>query len=516
MSKKDTSVQPLRSDLPEWRALEAHAQEIKDITLNDLFKRDDNRFDDFHMQHDHILLDYSKQPITDKTMKLLAALADACDLDTWREKMFMGNAINTSENRAVLHTALRRGGKTGLSIDGRPIDNDIQDAQNKMKNICDELDASRQFKYIVNIGIGGSDLGLYMVYEALKPFSDRDYTVRYVSNIDGAHLSEVFRVIEPEQTIFVISSKTFTTQETMTNARSAKKWLQEQLGKEDVSDHFIAATGSPENARAFGVKENHIIPIWDWVGGRFSLWSAIGISYCIAIGFDNYKELLRGASSMDKHFRNTPHRENMPVLLALLGVWHRNFLKNDTLAIVPYDQYLKHFAGYIQQLDMESNGKSVDRDDRPIPYHTGPILIGETGTNAQHAFFQLIHQGTSIIPCDIIMNARPQNELGDHHELLLANGVAQTKALMEGREHENPHKAFEGNRPSNTIVLDELTPYTLGALLALYEHKIFVQGIIWNINSFDQCGVELGKEKYIRKNETQYTAPRQPPPYLAK
>ena len=489
---KTTDTIP-RQNLPEWTALEQHKQDIESVQIKDLFEENKKRFDQFHVRHDNIMLDYSKHAITSETIEKLTALAKACGLEDWRAKMFNGEAINVTENRAVLHTALRTQSNAPIMVDGVDIIPKIRETLERMKNFSDTLRKEKRFTHIVNIGIGGSDLGPAMVYEALKPFTDRNIHLHFVSNVDGTHLTETLRQVDPAKTLFMVTSKTFTTQETMTNARSAKIWLQKVLGKEDVSDYFIAASQNVEEVKKFGIREDNIFPIWDWVGGRYSLWSAIGLSFCMAIGFDHFESMLEGAHSMDQHFLQAPFDQNMPVLLGLIGVWHRNFMNAPVLSILPYDQYLSRFPAYMQQLDMESNGKSVDRQDRKVQYETGPIIMGEIGTDAQHAFFQLIHQGTTIVPCDFIAVAKTQNPLGDHHKKLLANALAQTKALMDGRKSDNPHKIFEGNRPSNTILLDELTPYTLGMLLALYEHKVFVQGIIWNINSFDQCGVELGK-----------------------
>ncbi len=483
----------IRSKLPEWKKLDKHAKNISALHIKDLFKENPNRFDDFHIKHEDIMLDYSKQQITDDTRTKLLNLAKACDLEKWRDKLFSGEKINITEERSVLHHALRTQSNDPIIVDGTDIIPPIRQTQERMKDFCAKLRKDKKLTHIVNIGIGGSDLGPSMVYEALKPFSDRDFKLHFVSNIDGTDLSEALRIIDPKKTLFIITSKSFTTQETMVNAKTAKKWLQDKLGKKDISEHFVAVSQNMCAVKKFGILEDHIFPIWDWVGGRYSLWSAIGLSFCIAIGFDNYLKMLKGADSMDKHFRHAPMEENIPILLAMIGVWHRNFLKLPAISITPYDQYLCRLPAYMQQIDMESNGKSIDRQGSKIPYETGPIIIGEAGTNAQHAYFQLLHQGKTTIPCDFIITAKSQNPIEAHHSKLLANAIAQTKALMDGREHDDPQKAFEGNRPSNTIIINELTPYNLGMLLALYEHKIFVQGIIWNINSFDQCGVELGK-----------------------
>ena len=502
----------MRSDLKEWKALEKHAELYQDIHMRDLFEGDHKRFDKYNISHKSMLLDYSKQPISKETMDNLLALAKACDVEGWRNKMFSGEAINTTEERAVLHTALRSNDKAPIVIDGEDIVPNIQATLERMKEFSDNVRKAGEITHIVNIGIGGSDLGTSMIYQALKHFSNRDIELHFVSNIDATHLAEVLRLIDPKNTLFIITSKTFTTQETMTNAHSAKSWLQRTLSDVDVSKHFVAATQSTEKAKEFGIADDNIFPIWDWVGGRYSLWSAIGLPLCISLGFERFREMLDGAHSMDTHFVEADLKENIPIILALLGVWHRNFLGYEALSVVPYDQYLSLFPSYLQQLDMESNGKSVDRDNADIPYDTGPIIIGGTGTNAQHAYFQLLHQGTTIVPCDFIVPAKSHNPIDGHHTKLIANALAQSKAMMEGRRHDDPNKTFDGNRPSNTIIIDELTPFTLGMLLALYEQKIFVQGIIWNINSFDQCGVELGKilahqvgEFFIQENEKSTT-----------
>lgn len=491
MQKKSNQIS--RSELPEWKALLEHEQELKGLHIKTLFKSDPERFDHFHMHHENIMLDYSKQPITHETIEKLMALAKACNLERWRNKMFTGQIINTTEGRAVLHTALRTPDDTPVIIDGEDIIPQIRSSLARMKKFCEKLRKEKRFTHIVNIGIGGSDLAPSMVYEALKHYSDRDIHLHFVSNMDGTNLSEILRLVDPEKTLFIVTSKTFTTQETMANAHSARSWLREKLGTEDVSEHFIAASLNIAATKEFGIDEDHVFPIWDWVGGRFSLWSTIGLSFCIAIGFENFQALLDGAHSMDQHFLHAPMDENMPVLMAMIGIWHRNFMDLPTLSITPYDQYLWRFVSYMQQLDMESNGKAVNRKDRPVTYKTGPIILGDIGTNAQHAYFQILHQGSTIVPSDFILVAQTHNPIGQHHKMLVANAIAQSKALMEGQDSDNPHRYFEGNRPSNTLVLDKLTPYTLGLLLALYEHKIFVQGVIWDINSFDQCGVELGK-----------------------
>ena len=470
-----------------------HCKYIKSTSIRNLFKDDASRFDKLSISIDHMLLDFSKQHINAETVKKLAAYASACDLENWRDRMFNGDIINISEQRAVLHTALRTKETTPILVDGEDIIPQISETLARVKNKAETIRTEKKFSHIVNIGIGGSDLGAAMAYEALKPFTDRDITLHFVSNVDATHLAEVLRVVDPARTLFIICSKTFTTLETMTNAHSARKWLEKELGTSELSHHFLACTQNVEIATEFGITEDNIFPIWDWVGGRYSLWSAIGLPLCIALGATQFQKFLDGAYAMDKHFKDAPLEKNIPVMLAMLGVWNRNFLNYPALSVVPYDQYLWRFPAYLQQLDMESNGKSCDRDGNPVDYATGPLILGETGTNAQHAYFQLLHQGTDITPVEFIAFAKTQNPIGDHHKKLLANVIAQSKAMMEGKDSDDINTLFEGNRPSSTILLDELNPYTLGMLLSLYELKVFVQGVIWNINSFDQCGVELGK-----------------------
>ncbi len=484
----------LRSDLPEWISLSQHKEKTALAQIKELFSEDAKRFENFHARHEGILLDYSKNNITQETIDLLLSLAKACDLEEWREKMFSGAVINDSEQRAVLHTALRQTGDSPIYVDGDNIIPQIRSTLDQVKNFSNKVREEKKYKHIVNIGIGGSDLGSAMVYNALKPFCDPHFQMHFISNMDAAHLLDALETCDPEQTLFIVTSKTFSTSETITNALSAKAWIEKHLGSDKVGEHFVGITKNMQRASDFGIKEDHIFPIWDWVGGRYSLWSAVGLPCAIALGYTRFKELLNGAHSMDRHFFDTPLHKNMPVLMAMIGIWHRNFCKFPAITITPYAQHLSRFGPYIQGLDMESNGKSVDRQNRRVPYDTGPVILGETGTNAQHAFFQLVHQGTTIIPCDFIAVTKPQHDLQDHNIKLLANALGQSEALMIGKDDPNPHKAFDGNRPSNTILMDELTPYNLGMLLALYEHKIFVQGVIWNINSFDQCGVELGKE----------------------
>ncbi len=490
-----------------WNHLKSHAADVKTHNIRDLFAADSARFDHFHTRHDGLLFDYSRQHITADTLPLLIDLAKEMDVEGWREKMFNGDAINTTENRAVLHTALRRPLDQALNVNGENIMSDIQTVRANMRAFCDGVhDGSwtgftgKRLTSIVNIGIGGSDLGPYMVCEALKSWQIEGIKTYFVSNVDGSHIAETLKQIDPETTLFLVASKTFTTQETMANADTAKNWLIEHLGDNAaVAKHFAAMSTNEPAVSAFGINPDLMFPFENWVGGRFSLWSSIGLSIALSIGFDQFETLLDGAYSMDQHFQTAPLEENIPVLMALLGVWNRNFLGYDAQSILPYDQYLHRFPAFLQQLDMESNGKHVSRDGEEIKdYETGPIIFGEPGTNGQHAFFQLLHQGTSIIPCDFIAPITSQNPLGDHHKLLLTNMLAQAEAMMRGRTlseaNGNPQKVFEGNRPSNILLFDGITPYHLGQLVALYEHKTFVQGIIWNINSFDQFGVELGKE----------------------
>lgn len=482
LCRTSSNMTPLRSEFKEWRALESHAQSLSKEKISSLFDSDEKRFERFHIHHDSVLFDYSKNLVTKDTIAGLCALARACNLSGWRTRMLDGENINVTEDRAVRHIDLR----------AEHPESEIKDAHEKMYNFCDRLYSEGRIKYVVNIGIGGSDLGGRMAYMALTPFKRDDVKVFFVSNIDGSHISEVFKQVKPEETLFIVASKSFTTQETMMNALSARRWL-EDAGVKNIEDHFAAISANIEKVTEFGISEDNIFPMWDWVGGRFSLWSAIGLPLCIGIGPENFKQLLAGGRSMDEHFISAPFEQNIPVMLALIGVWNKNFLRYPAITIAPYDFYLRYFCDYMRQVDMESNGKSVDRDGRRVNYGTGPVVFGEVGTNGQHAFFQLLHQGTQIIPCDFIISKKSQNPIPGHHKKLLANALAQSQAMLEGKADDDLHYNFDGNRPNNTIVLDELNPYGLGQLLALYEHKVFVQGIIWNINSFDQCGVELGK-----------------------
>ena len=500
--------------------LTKHKAEIADTTIKDLFANDIERFDKFSVRFEDILLDYSKNLITEKTKAILVALANECELDDAIERMFTGDVINQTENRAVLHTALRNRSNSPIAVDGNDIMPDINAVLEKMKGFSEKVISGNWKGYsnkaitdVVNIGIGGSDLGPVMVTEALKPYKNH-LNLHFVSNVDGTHIAEVLKKINPETTLFLIASKTFTTQETMSNANSARDWFITNGGSaENVAKHFVALSTNEKLVTAFGIDPNNMFGFWDWVGGRYSLWSAIGLSISLSIGYENFIELLEGAHAMDKHFRTANFNENIPVILALLGIWYNNFHGADTQVILPYDQYMHRFAAYFQQGDMESNGKQVGRDGKEVSYQTGPIIWGEPGTNGQHAFYQLIHQGTKLIPADFLAPAISHNPIGQHHQMLLSNFFAQTEALMNGKTREvveeelvkvgksqaeidelAPFKVFTGNRPTNSIMFKLLTPRTLGSLVAMYEHKIFVQGVIWNVFSFDQWGVELGKQ----------------------
>ncbi len=485
-----------------------------------LFEHNINRFNEFSISWQDFLVDFSKNKISQETLGLLKTLTAEAGLTKAIEAMFTGEKINTTEQRAVLHTALRNRSNSPVLVD----DQDVMPAVNKelakMEAFCEDVHSGhwqgftgKSIQYIVNIGIGGSDLGPVMVTEALKPYHVEDISSHFVSNIDGSHIAETLKIINPETTLFLVASKTFTTQETMTNALTARAWLIENLGEAAVENHFVALSTNEEAVKEFGINPSNRFEFWDWVGGRYSLWSAIGLSIALSIGYKNFARLLDGAHEMDNHFRKAPFKENIPVILAMIGVWYNNFFGYETEAILPYDQYLHRFAAYFQQGNMESNGKSVDKSGKLVNYQTGPIVWGEPGTNGQHAFYQLIHQGSKIIPCDFIAPAISHNAIGDHHDKLMANFFAQTEALMRGKSSEEarhdmatqgktpaeielllPFKTFAGNRPSNSILIKKITPHTLGSLIALYEHKIFVQGVVWNINSFDQWGVELGKQ----------------------
>lgn len=505
-----------------WKSLETHKAELSNITIQDLFKQEKNRFDDYSLTfNSQILVDFSKNNINQTTLSHLRQLAQECALDSAKEAMFTGEKINRTENRAVLHTALRNRANTPVLVDGKDVMPEVNAVLAKMKDFCQRIISGEWKGYtgkaitdVVNIGIGGSDLGPYMVTEALRPYKNH-LNMHFVSNVDGTHIAETFKKVNPETTLFLVASKTFTTQETMTNAQSARDWLLKAAKDESaVAKHFAALSTNAKDVEKFGIDTNNMFEFWDWVGGRYSLWSAIGLSIALSIGFENFEELLNGAHEMDKHFRSTPIEKNIPTTLALVGLWNTNFLGAQTEAILPYDQYLHRFAAYFQQGNMESNGKYVDRDGNVINYYqTGPIIWGEPGTNGQHAFYQLIHQGTTLIPCDFIAPAQSHNPLADHHNKLLSNFFAQTEALAFGKTKEEveaefvkagkslddvknivPFKVFTGNKPTNSILVQKITPFTLGALIAMYEHKIFVQGVIFNIFSFDQWGVELGKQ----------------------
>ncbi|HHF6561546.1 TPA: glucose-6-phosphate isomerase [Haemophilus influenzae] len=505
-----------------WKALEAHKAELSNTTIQDLFKQEKNRFDDYSLTfNDQILVDFSKNNINQTTLSHLRQLAQECALDSAKEAMFTGKKINRTENRAVLHTALRNRANTPVLVDGKDVMPEVNAVLAKMKDFCQRIISGEWKGYtgkaisdVVNIGIGGSDLGPYMVTEALRPYKNH-LNMHFVSNVDGTHIAETLKKVNPETTLFLVASKTFTTQETMTNAQSARDWLLKAAKNESaVAKHFAALSTNAKDVEKFGIDTNNMFEFWDWVGGRYSLWSAIGLSIALSIGFENFEALLNGAHEMDKHFRSAPIEKNIPTTLALVGLWNSNFLGAQTEAILPYDQYLHRFAAYFQQGNMESNGKYVDRDGNVINnYQTGPIIWGEPGTNGQHAFYQLIHQGTTLIPCDFIAPAQTHNPLADHHNKLLSNFFAQTEALAFGKTKEEveaefikagkslddvknivPFKVFTGNKPTNSILVQKITPFTLGALIAMYEHKIFVQGVIFNIFSFDQWGVELGKQ----------------------
>ena len=503
-----------------YKYLADHYISINEQSLKQLFDEDPQRFEKFSLTLGDILLDFSKNRINDETLALLIQLARECQLDEAIKAMFGAEKINQTEGRQVLHTALRKQSDSPILVDGEDIMPKVRAVQAHMKDFSNRIISGewkgftgKEITDVVNIGIGGSDLGPVMVTEALKAYKTR-LNLHFVSNVDGTHMVETLKTLNPETTLFLVASKTFTTQETMTNAQTAKDWFLEAGAKEaDVAKHFAALSTNAEGVAAFGIDTANMFEFWDWVGGRYSLWSAIGLSIALGIGYDNFEQLLQGANASDEHFENTPFEENIPVIMALLGIWYNNFFDAETQAILPYDQYMHRFAAYFQQGDMESNGKYVDRNGNRVDYQTGPVIWGEPGTNGQHAFYQLIHQGTKLIPCDFIAPAISHNPIGQHHQMLLSNFFAQTEALMNGKSEEEVvaelqkagksaeeieklknFKVFEGNRPTNSFLLKQITPYSLGSLIALYEHKIFVQGVIWNIFSFDQWGVELGKQ----------------------
>jgi glucose-6-phosphate isomerase len=508
---------PKPTDLSAWNALEEHFPSVRDLHMRDLFAADSGRFERFHRQFQDLLLDFSKNRVTDDTFALLMQLAREAGVEQMRGRMFAGEKINLTEDRAVLHVALRHRGEEPIEVDGQDVMPAVRQTLARMRLFTERVRtgewtgySGKRFRDIVNIGIGGSDLGPHMVCEALRPYGREDLRVHFVSNVDATAIVETLRKVEAETTLFIVASKTFTTQETLTNAHSARDWFLKAAGERAaVARHFVAVSTNRAGVQKFGIDPANMFEFADWVGGRYSLWSAIGLPIALYIGMDSFEELLAGGYDMDQHFRQAPLEQNLPVILAVLGIWYNNFFGFETHAILPYDQYLHRFPAYFQQGDMESNGKSVTRrGERIRDYQTGPIIWGEPGTNGQHAFYQLLHQGTKIVPCDFIAPVHSQNPLGDHHVKLLANFLAQTEALMIGRSREQTrqrmgpdaderlveHGVFEGNRPSNSLVVDKLTPHALGMLIALYEHKIFVQGVIWDINSFDQPGVELGKQ----------------------
>ncbi len=512
-------------DSNEWQDLKKHFDDIKNVQMRDLFKDDEQRFEKFHLALDDFLFDFSKNRINDKTLGLLNKLAIKADVEGWRAKQFSGEKINTTEDRAVLHTALRSQDNNPVVVDGVDVKPEVLKVLKQVENFSNSINdgswkgfTGKKINTIVNIGIGGSDLGPAMVCKALQPYSQKDLHIHFVSNVDGADLALTLEQCDPETTLFIVASKTFTTQETMTNAFSARHWFLNHAKNNDaISQHFVAVSTNTEKVKEFGINEENMFIFWDWVGGRYSLWSSIGLSISIYLGFENFKELQTGAYEMDQHFLNAPIEKNMPIQMALIGIWYNNFFKFNTQAILPYDQGLSLLPSYLQQADMESNGKFIDRDGNRVCLETGPVIWGESGTNGQHAFYQLIHQGTQFVPCDFIMPIKSHYNPGDkknlHHKILMSNLLAQSQSLMMGKTIDEarselinsglsdqeissllPHRSFEGNRPSNTILFEKLTPKNLGKLIALYEHKIFVQGIIWNINSFDQWGVEYGKQ----------------------
>ena len=509
------------TETQSWKDLVEHFKEMKSVHMKDLFADDPDRFKKYSIRFNGILVDYSKNIITEETLSLLLKLTDDVGLRDALNKMFNGERINETEDRAVLHTALRNRINTPVCVNDKDVMPEVKAVLSKMKDFSEKIIlgewkgfTGKKITDIVNIGIGGSDLGPVMVTECLRPYAKEGLEVHFVSNVDGTHITETLKALNPETTLFLIASKTFTTQETMTNAFAAREWFLKCANDHAcVAKHFVALSTNIEKVEEFGIDKDNMFVFWDWVGGRYSLWSAIGLSIACYIGYENYAELLQGAFEMDSHFRESPFERNIPVILALIGIWYNNFFGAQTEVILPYDQYMHRFPAYFQQGNMESNGKSVDRSGNKISYETGPVIWGEPGTNGQHAFYQLIHQGTKIIPADFLAPAISHNRIGEHHNILLSNFFAQTEALLNGKTGEevieelkrdgksddeiqklSPHKVFEGNRPTNSILFNKLTPKELGSLIAMYEHKIFVQGVIWNIFSFDQWGVELGKQ----------------------
>ena len=508
-------------DLPAWKALSEHWQDVRDLHMRDMFDVDEQRFEKFSVKFNDILLDFSKNRITEETITLLTDLAKESKLEKWIDKMFSGELINHTEKRAALHTALRNRSDSPVIVDGKDVMPEIHQVLDKMESISNTIRTGHWKGYserniidVVNLGVGGSDLGPVMVTEALRPYGKSGLRVHFVSNVDPSHICDTLSNLNPETTLFIVSSKSFTTQDTLENAKTARDWLLEKARDEDaVAKHFIAVAANTQAAVDFGIAEDNILQMWDWVGGRYSLWSSIGLSIAIYIGMDRFKALLEGAFEMDEHFRTTPFEQNLPVILALLGIWYNNFFGADSYAVLPYDQHLHRFPAFLQQVDMESNGKSVTRTGKQVDYSTGPIVWGELGITGQHAFYQSLHQGTKLVPTDFMVPIESLNPVGQHHTILLSNFFAQTQALTRGRTEDEareelkneglsnneieqlaPYKVFKGNKPSNTILFRALTPRTLGSIIAMYEHKIFVQGVIWEINSFDQWGVELGKQ----------------------
>jgi glucose-6-phosphate isomerase len=506
---------------PAWQALKAHHADVASLSMRDMFRDDPARFGRLSVRFDGLLFDYSQNRITAETVGLLLALAEQAGLSGWIERMFDGDKVNATEHRAALHTALRNRSDRPVTVDGRDVMPDVRRVLAHMRRFSDAVrggehrgHTGKRITDVVNIGIGGSDLGPLMVCESLEHYARADLRAHFVSNVDGTHMAETLKKLDAETTLFVVSSKTFTTQETITNAHSARAWLVGKLGDESaVAQHFAAVSTNLKATGEFGINPDNVFEFWDWVGGRYSLWSAIGLPIALHVGMDRYEELLGGAYAMDEHFRSAPPEQNIPVLMGMLGVWYGNFFGAGSNAVLPYDQYLHRFPAYLQQLDMESNGKRVDRAGNPVDYDTGMVLWGEPGTNGQHAFYQLIHQGTRMVPADFLAPLHSHNPIGEHHAILLANCFAQTEALMRGKTTEEaraelaaqglggdeleallPHKVFPGNKPTNTLLFDRLDPHTLGMLIALYEHKVFVQSVVWNINPFDQWGVELGKQ----------------------
>lgn len=513
------AINPTKTEA--WKTLVDHQTKMAEIQMKDLFHKDSERFEKMSIRFDDILFDYSKNIVTAETLEKLLKLAEECKVKEARAAMFAGEKINQTEDRAVMHTALRNFSKKSITIDGNDIMPEVRETRKKMKSFCEKIHngdwkgyTGKKITDIVNIGIGGSDLGPVMVTEALRPYWIKGIHAHFVSNVDGTQMVETLKHLDPETTLFTIASKTFTTQETMTNAHTARKWfLKFAKEKKYVEKHFVALSTNKKGVEDFGIDPENMFVFWDWVGGRYSLWSSIGLSIALTIGYGNFEELLKGAEATDHHFESTDFDKNVPVIMALIGIWYTNFFGSETEAILPYDQYMHRFPAYFQQGNMESNGKHTDRNGNDVTYSTGPIVWGEPGTNGQHAFYQLIHQGTHLIPCDFIAPAISHNPIGEHHPILISNFLAQTEALMNGKDPDQvakelekkdmdksdrekliPFKVFTGNKPTNSFLLKEITPHTLGSLIALYEHKIFVQGVIWNIFSFDQWGVELGKQ----------------------